>query len=39
MKLLKKIFPASAKEEWGEGVWKIAEKISYLRPDAFVDDR
>ena len=34
---LSKTFEKSAKEE-GEGVQKIAEKIRYLRRDAFVDD-
>ena len=36
MRLLK-FFNKSAKQE-GEGVQKIAEKIRYLRGDAFVDD-
>ena len=31
-------FAKSAKEEGGEEVYKIAEKIRYLRRDVFVDD-
>ena len=35
---LENFFAKSAKEEGGKGVQKIAEKISHLRRDAFVDD-
>ena len=37
MRLLK-IFCKTAKEEGGEGVYEIGEKIHYLRRTAFVDD-
>ena len=33
-----KIFPKNLLKRMGERVWKIAEKIHYLRLDAFVDD-
>ena len=38
IRLLKFFFAKSAKEDGGEGVQKIAEKIRYLRRDAFIDD-